>query len=476
MKNPFAPIAKAVRGALGRLGGRRSAPSGSIVVVRRDTRRNDRQLAPVTGIWERRFEDVQDIVSAHERGQFRASGVLADVLDRNPRVMGALNNRVLGVLAAPFSVLPSSEADQRRARSVARALEVDWPTIMPEPTSAQVLRWLCTMGYAVCRVRRVTARGRWLPVLEPWHPAFIRWDDTLQLFMAQTMTGEVPVIPGQGWVVFAAAAMWPWMRGVVRCLGLSAETRSFAIRDWARWSEKHGQPWIELQVPASKAESDEAEEFFDQMREVGESPVIVSPQGEKEQASFKVNLIEAKDTAWEGFKELIGRQDGDISIAIEGQNLTTENDGSYASSKTGRSGKQDLWEADAWLYATTIHEQLLPVWAAWNFGDASLAPWAVYDPTPPDDLVLIADTMTKGAAAVSAWRSLLQPLNKDVDVIAFAERFGVPLIELAPGTAAPPPPDEGDAEDADDAPPEEPSTRARKRRARAFLSHRPVLL
>ena len=475
MKNPLAPIAKAVRGAFGRLGGRREVPSGSIVVVRRDSRKNDRQLAPVTGLWDRRFEDVQDIISTHERGRFRASGVLADVLDRNPRVMGALNNRTLGVLAAPFSVLPSADADQRRARAVARALEADWPTMMPEHTSAQVLRWLCTMGYAVCRVRRVTARGRWLPALEPWHPSFIRWDDNTQTFMAQTMAGEAPVVPGQGWVVFAAAAMWPWMRGVVRCLGLSAETRSFAVRDWARWSEKHGQPWIELQVPASKAESDESEEFFQQMREIGQESVIVSPQGDGETASFGVNLIEAKDTAWEGFKELIARQDGDISIAIEGQNLTTENTGTgtYASSKVGRSGKQDLCEADAWLYATTIHEQLLPVWAGWNFGDPSLAPWAVYDPTPPEDLVLVADTMTKGAAALSAWRPLLQSVGKDVDIVAFAERFGVPLVDAPPDAdPALPAPDEGE----DDDPSEEPSTRARKRRARAFLSHRPVLL
>ena len=74
MKNPLAPIAKAVRGAFGRLGGRREVPSGSIVVVRRDSRKNDRQLAPVTGLWDRRFEDVQDIISTHERGRFRASG------------------------------------------------------------------------------------------------------------------------------------------------------------------------------------------------------------------------------------------------------------------------------------------------------------------------------------------------------------------------------------------------------------------
>ena len=69
---------------------------------------------------------------------------------------------------------------------------------------------------------------------------------------------------------------------LARRLGLSAETRSFAVRDWARWSEKHGQPWIELQVPASKAESDESEEFFQQMREIGQESVIVSPQGDGE--------------------------------------------------------------------------------------------------------------------------------------------------------------------------------------------------
>ena len=458
--------ANALRTAAARVFGPRPSTS-RIVVVRKPDRRDLRQIQPGTGSWDRRFEEVQSIIGAHEAGSFRASGVLADVLDRNSRIVGALNNRALGVLGAPFSMLPGL-GDRRRSDSIARAAEVDWPTMLPESTGAELLRWYTTMGLAVARVNVVTSRGRWVPTLDVWHPSFLRWDPVRRCIMATTeFAGEVPVTPGDGWLMLAASSSRPWMRGVVRCLGLPAETRAYAVRDWARWSEKHGQPWIELKVPALKADSEEASEYFAQMRDVGSEPVIVSPQGEKDQASFGVNLIEAKDTAWEGFKELVARQDGDVSIAIEGQNLSTENTsvGARASSQTGHTIRQDLREADAWALATVAHEQLLRMWAGWNFGDPDTAPWAVYDPTPPEDLAASASTMKTAGEALTLWQTIAATRGMAVDVDELAERFGVPLIPADRTTAPAAPTDPAD--DGTD-----PETARAHARARRFLARR----
>lgn len=460
--NPLARIATAFRSAAARAFGPRPGGS-SIVVVRRPDRRNMRQLPVGAGAWDRTFEEVQAVISAHELGQFRASGLIADVIERNPRIFGALNNRALGVVGSPFSILPGL-GDGRRAAYVARVLEEDWPLMCPEDTAAELLRGLVAMGFVVCRVRPVVANGRWVPTIEPWHPSFIRWDVTRGCLMALTAeAGEVPITPGDGWFLLAAQRSRPWMRAVVRCLGLPAEVRKHAVKDWARWSEKHGLPLVELQVPASKADSLEAGEFFAQMRDLVSDTTVVSPQGDKDQASFKVNLIEARDTAWEGFKELIGRQDGDVSIAIEGQNLSTENStvGAKASAQTGHTIRQDLREADAWLLAVALHEQLVRPWALWNFGDPGVAPWGVYDPTPPEDLRSLADTMKAAADAATAWRSLVSGSGRDVDLDELAERFGVKLIAVAP---APSPPAAKDAPDEEDATPEEARARASARR------------
>lgn len=464
-------VARTWRGMVSRLGTPR-APTRT-VVVRRPDRRTARQLPIGVGSWDRRFEEVQEIIAGHEVGQFRASGILADVLDRNPRIFGALNNRALGVIGAPFSILPGL-GDRRRAASIARTLETDWPMMVPEETAAELLRTYVAMGFAVARVRILTVRGRWVPVLEPWHPSFLRWDALSEQLVALTDTGEMPVTPGDGWVLLAGSRTRPWMRGIVRCLGLPAETRNYAVRDWARWSEKHGQPWVELQVPASKAESDEADVWFAQMRDIGTEPVIVSPQGDEGQASFKVNLIEAKDTAWEGFKELIARQDGDVSIAIEGQNLSTENTtvGAKASAAVGHGIRQDLREADAWVLAAALHEQLLAPWSAWNFGDAELAPWAVYDPTPPEDLAQFATLLKSAGDAITAWEPHVKARGLAVDIEELAERFGMPLRSAPSPEPAP----------TDDAPEERDTVgatvvdlaavRARQRRAAAFITRK----
>jgi phage gp29-like protein len=463
--------------AFNRLGWRLSGPRSplSAPLSRRPNRDpGGREPPQLVASWDRKFEEVQRIVQQHEMGLFRSSGLIADTLDRNPRIYGALNNRAQGVVSSPFSVLPGI-GDKRRAAAVARAFEEDWPAICPEGVIADVVRSMTVMGFAICRCLNIRVGRRWLPVLQPYPLAYVRYDWSRDLLIAVTTDrGEVPIVPGDGtWVMFASSRLRPWMRGVVRCLSLPAETRGYAVRDWARWSEKHGLPIIELKVPAQKADGAEAAQFFAQWRELASDSVIVSPQGEKDQASFGVNLLEAKDTAWEGFKELIARQDGDVSIAIEGQNLATENTGAgtYASAKVGQSVKQDLREADAYIVATTLHEQVARAWALWNFGDEALAPWAVYDPTPPEDLRAFADTMKVLGEALGPWNTAAAGIDHEVDVQELAERFRVPLRKR---TAQPShiDADETEIEGADNAEGEDDVASARRSARRFLARHR----
>lgn len=478
--NPFSRaylyVRGAVRGVLSRMSRPRSPTSPAVqVVYRLGAPKKTDQLRPGTAAWDRTFDAVRRIISAHEEGVFHASALLADALDRNPRIAGALNNRCLGVIGSPFTVL-AGVGHKQRVAAVARAFEADWPTIAGEETVAEVLRWLTTMGFCLCAVSTVLGRGRWIPRLTVWHPTNLRFDWERQCFVALTANGEVDVVPGDGrWVLFGASRSRPWMRGVLRCLGLTGETRAAALKDWARWSEKHGLPIVELQVPDSKAESEDTQVWYDQMRDLATDTTIVSPQGDDGKASYKVNLIEAKDPAHEGFKELIARQDGDVSIAIEGQNLSTENTtvGAKASSQSGLTVKQDIREADAYLVATVIYEQVARVWALWNFGDAELAPWAVYDPTPPEDLARRAETQTAAAGMVSAWTDALLKTSlkgtREVNLDEVAEAYGVPLRVVSATTPTP----DGGADDqaaTDEAATDEPQARAARSSARAFLS------
>ena len=446
-----------------------AADAPTIVVHRLgEAKKKTDQLRPGTAAWDRTFETVKRIISAHESGDFAASALLADALDRNPRIHGALNNRCLGVVGSPFTILPGL-GHRQRVGAAAKALEADWPTIAGEETTSEVLRGLVTMGFCLCVVNVVRGRGRWIPRLTTWHPTHLRYDWDRQCFIALTAQGEVEVVPGDGrWVLFSAARSRPWMRGVLRCLGLVGEARAAALRDWNRWSEKHGLPIVELQVPDSKAESEDTQVWFDQMRDLATDTTIVSPQGDDGKASYKVNLIEPKDPAHEGFKTLIERQDGDVSIAIEGSNLSTENAsvGAKASAQTGIGVKQDLREADAYLLATAFYDQVLRLWALWNYGDADLAPWAVYDPTPPEDLARRAETQTAAAGMVSAWQDALGKFTdrtREVDVDAVAEEYGVRLRVV---DAAPAQPPEAADDETDD---ELPEVRAAHASARRFL-------
>ena len=97
-------------------------------------------------------------------------------------------------------------------------------------------------------------------------------------------------------------------------------------------------------------------------------------------------------------------------------------------------------------------------WARWNFGDADVAPWAIFDPTPPEDLAASAATMKVAGEAIALWTELAKASGRAVDVLALAERFGVPLLS-APVEPAPP------AED----PAADPATARQHASARRFL-------
>lgn len=216
-----------------------------------------------------------------------------------------------------------------------------------------------------------------------------------------------------------------WMSGAVRALAIPWLVRQYAHRDWARYSEAHGMPLRGAKVPVTASEIDK-ENFYRQIANIGVETTIQLPQGMDGQ-SFGVDLIEAAAGNWEAFERLIVKCDTNIACAVLGQNLSTEVEkGSYAAATAHQQVRQDYLEADAETLATTLHQQLLKPWAAFNFGDPDVAPWPTWDATPPEDKAQNATTLQAVTGAVEKLLSLGVPL----DVRALAEQYQIPLLKL----------------------------------------------
>jgi phage gp29-like protein len=134
------------------------------------------------------------------------------------------------------------------------------------------------------------------------------------------------------------------------------------IKFWVKFMEKFGIPFV-IGKYRPGATKDEKEELRDKLYSMVQDAVAVIPEGNA------VEILEVKSQAagmlFEKFKK---EMDNEISIAILGQNLTTEvKGGSYAAGKVHENILKDLQEADQKLVKDSMDE-ILKVYTELNAG------------------------------------------------------------------------------------------------------------
>jgi len=142
---------------------------------------------------------------------------------------------------------------------------------------------------------------------------------------------------------------------------------------------------------------------------LGQEAVFDLPQNPPPMLSWDVELMEAKDTAHEGFRLLIEQCNQEITLALLAQTLTTsmpaEGGSSYAAARVHAGVLQGLLEADARALAFTIYRQLARPFAMMNFGNADLAPVVTWDVTPFEDAKTKAESFAAMANGFNVLRT-----------------------------------------------------------------------
>jgi phage gp29-like protein len=371
---------------------------------------------------------VRAALNELEEGVFQRSAQLVDRMGRDDRIRAALETRIRGLLGQPLSF--EEQGDKRRKSALVRELDERFWTFAPESEVGQLLRWGLTIGVGLAE--NVWERGprRWEPRLKVWHPEHLRWDWTKRRFVVSTQDGDLTIEPGDPkWVVFEPFGTRGWMHGLVRALAIPWLVRQWAYRDWARYSEVHGLPIRKAVVPSNASDADKTR-FFDSLKRLGSESTVLAPAGQTAQdAAFDLELVEAEANTWEGFDRLIGRTESSISIAVLGQNLTTEvQGGSRAAAEVHDRVRNDLVESDGEQLATCLHVQVLQPWAEFNYGSGDDAPWPCWETEPPIDTKARADTLNAAADALNKFRTGGVP----VDVQEYADEFELELIDGAP--------------------------------------------
>lgn len=322
---------------------------------------------------------VYAALQGHSIGVFDASAQLADAILGDPRIQATVNSKQSALFGQEQVFQPAN--DSRAAREVLDAWVGHWPQLANGSQIREIDTYEIIMGWCPAQVTWDTSGERWLPYLRFFHPRYTYYHWNLRRYIALTLDGQIPIYPGDAkWLLHASHGEYRgWMYGAIRGVAEPWLLRHWAFRDMARFSERYGTPILKLKVPAAAAE-DQRDRFQADMTSIAGSTTVMVPQGVDPSQNYDLELVEATAQAWQIFPGLVDRCDMDIVLAILMQNLTTEvSGGSFAATKSHMEILQHGTEIANQAWKLTIRNQMARPFAAFNFGDASLAPWTSWD-------------------------------------------------------------------------------------------------
>jgi phage gp29-like protein len=345
-----------------------------------------RDLPLVSSLTEWTVDMMRGAVRAHMWGIFEGSGQLVDAILGDDRVQATLGSRISGLFGRETRFRPAN--DSIAAKECLDAWVTCWPNLATAAAMTEMSAYSILEGFEPAQLVWGPYSGvEYAPQLRPFHPRYTYYNWDLRKYIALTLDGQMPIIPGNGkWVLHAPYGEYRgWIRGAVRPVAEPWLIRHWALRDWARFSEVHGQPIKKAIVPAS-ADEQQRDAYSAALTQLATESTIMVSQGNDGVNSYDLELLEAKDTAWEAFPGLRDHCDMAIVLALLFQNLTTEvKGGSFAATSSHMDIRQGGIQYDNVAWRWTIRQQMARPFAWLNFGDPELAPLTDFDVTPRDD-------------------------------------------------------------------------------------------
>lgn len=364
---------------------------------------------------------IRGALSAHAQGNFAQAAMLIETLFGDDRVQATLGSRT-GALFG--QAVAHDQAANDPDGAVVDAWKRAWPQLTGHGACYDIKRWAIMNGFAVCELLWDTSLPVWQPYFKQWSPLYLRYDITRRCLRAQTQSGEVDVTPGNGkWFVHAPHGMYRgWLHASVRAIAMRWLQKNDALRDWSRYNEVHGLPLVKAYVPAAGS-AQQKQNFIMSLATRGSEAVVGLPQNVDE-TGYDVELLEARDRAWETFGGTVEACDRAIILTIKSQNLTTEvSEGSFAAARQHGNTEQVTLEFDNITFTQDLYEQVARPFALFNFGDADAAPRSTWDTTPTEDRQAEASTLLALSSAILNFKNSGVPY----DVKALADQFNVVL-------------------------------------------------
>lgn len=313
-----------------------------------------------------------------------------DIREKDLHYRAVLQTRTLAVAGLPMEIAPRDESSpaQRAAALVREALDaIDAPALIAQLMDA------VAKGYAVAEIVWETAGGHWRPrEIIPREAHWFSWDlDTGRLLRLVDGSVDGQEVPPYRFIVHRPpmASGIPLLGGVARSALWAWVFKSYALRDWARFCELFGQP-IRVGKYHQGASPDDVAVLKQAAFSLGSDAAAVIPH------EMALELIESgsKAASADLYHKLIEYLDRQVSKAVLGQTMTTDDGSSMAQARVHAEVRDDILQADARALAATLTRDLIVPIVRLNLGDAPL-PVLTLRVEEPEDMTALTDQVVK---------------------------------------------------------------------------------
>lgn len=341
-----------------------------------------------------------------------------DIREKDLHYRAVLQTRTLAVAGLPIEIAPNDESGtaKRAAELVREALSaIDVPALVAHLMDA------IAKGYSVAEIIWDTSGSVWYPreILPREAHWFVFDRDTGRILRLVDGSAEGQEVPPYRLIVHypPLTAGIPLLGGLARSALWAWVFKSYALRDWARFVELFGQP-IRLGKYHQGASPDDVAVLKQAAFSLGSDAAAVIPQ------EMVLELVEsgAKSASADLYHRLIEYLDRQVSKAVLGQTMTTDDGSSLAQAKVHAEVRADILRADAQAIAATLTRDLITPIVRLNLGEGAPLPVLRLMVEEPEDMSALAEQIVKltkaGMPIPHAW---------------VRERFGIP--EAAEGEA-----------------------------------------
>ncbi|EHS3383812.1 DUF935 domain-containing protein [Escherichia coli] len=249
-------------------------------------------------------------------------------------------------------------------------------------------------GVAVCEILWNTRNNHWVPRDYEWvDPRFLKAEKpTLRRFRLLTddePVDGVPLTPGK-FIVHQPRLKsgLPLRNGLARLVAVMYMLKSFTVRDWWAFAEKFGIP-VTVGKYGPNATEEQIRVLIDAIASIASDAGCAIPQS----MQLEMQETASRNNGGALFREMAEWCDAQISKAVLGQTMTTDNGSSRSQADVHNQVRMDIVRWDARQLANTLNEYLVRPYIEANYGPQAHYPRVVLRISEAEDLKALTDAL-----------------------------------------------------------------------------------